>query len=110
MSRWQLCWYDNRGGHTPLSLVDDVRKQIESRLRELKPLVDEYHQLEKLATGWVGEARDRVPGLSRPSAPRRGRPAGRSTASRSSGSGRTRPASSQSGGRSSGATRTRRTR
>lgn len=53
-----------------MSFVDDVRKQIESRLRELKPLVEEYQQLEKLASGWiedargrVEEARERVPGL-----------------------------------------------
>ena len=27
-----------------MSLVDDVRRQITERLKELKPLVDEYHQ------------------------------------------------------------------
>ncbi|MFL5877679.1 MAG: hypothetical protein ACJ76T_17610 [Solirubrobacteraceae bacterium] len=31
-----------------MSLVDDVRRQIEGRLEELKPLVDEYHELEKM--------------------------------------------------------------
>lgn len=31
-----------------MSLVDDVRRQITERLRELKPLVDEYHQLEAM--------------------------------------------------------------
>jgi CRP-like cAMP-binding protein len=31
-----------------LSLVDDVRRQVTERLRELKPLVDEYHQLEEM--------------------------------------------------------------
>lgn len=59
-----------------MSFVDDVRKQIESRLGELKPLVDEYQQLEKLASGWIDDARGRVPGLS--SRGKRGR---RSTAS-----------------------------
>ena len=38
-----------------VSVVDDVRQQISKRLKELKPLVDEYHQLEamvrKLAAG-----------------------------------------------------------
>ena len=38
-----------------MSLFDDVRRQITERLSELKPLVDEYHQLEamvkKLADG-----------------------------------------------------------
>ena len=31
-----------------MSLVDDVRRQITERLKELKPLVDEYHQLEAM--------------------------------------------------------------
>ena len=31
-----------------MSLVDDVRRQITKRLSELKPLVDEYHQLEAM--------------------------------------------------------------
>jgi hypothetical protein len=31
-----------------MSLVDDVRRQITERLRELKPLADEYHQLEAM--------------------------------------------------------------
>jgi CRP-like cAMP-binding protein len=31
-----------------MSVVDDVRKQITARLKELKPLVDEYHQLEEM--------------------------------------------------------------
>ena len=40
-----------------MSVADDVRQQITKRLKELKPLVDEYHQLEamvrNLATrGW----------------------------------------------------------
>jgi CRP-like cAMP-binding protein len=38
-----------------VSVADDVRQQITKRLKQLKPLVDEYHQLEemvrKLATG-----------------------------------------------------------
>jgi predicted Rossmann fold nucleotide-binding protein DprA/Smf involved in DNA uptake len=31
-----------------MPLVEDVRRQINNRLRELKPLVDEYRQLETL--------------------------------------------------------------
>src|SRR5690349_8341605 len=31
-----------------MTLVDDVRQQINERLTELKPLVDEYHQLEAM--------------------------------------------------------------
>jgi hypothetical protein len=31
-----------------MSLVADVRRQINERLKELKPLVDEYHQLEAM--------------------------------------------------------------
>jgi hypothetical protein len=38
-----------------MPLVEDVRKQITTRLRELKPLVDEYHQLEAL----IGRLGDR---------------------------------------------------
>ncbi len=33
-----------------MSVVDDVRKQITERLKELKPLVDEYHQLEEMVS------------------------------------------------------------
>jgi hypothetical protein len=32
-----------------MPLVDDMRRQITERLKELKPLVDEYHQLEAMA-------------------------------------------------------------
>ena len=31
-----------------MAVVDDVRRQITDRLRELKPLVDEYHQLDAM--------------------------------------------------------------
>ena len=31
-----------------MSVVDDVRQQITKRLKELKPLVDEYHELEAM--------------------------------------------------------------
>jgi hypothetical protein len=68
-----------------MSLVDDVRRQITERLKELKPLVDEYHQLEamvaKLGSGNGGRA-----------------PSGRS----SSGSGRRRSSARSSNGRRRG--------
>jgi hypothetical protein len=32
-----------------MSLVEDVRRQVQARLRELKPLMDEYQQLEAMA-------------------------------------------------------------
>ena len=31
-----------------MSVVDEVREQIAQRLKELKPVVDEYHQLEAM--------------------------------------------------------------
>ena len=31
-----------------MSTLDDVRRQITERLKELKPLVDEYQQLEAM--------------------------------------------------------------
>ena len=31
-----------------MSVVDDVRQQMTKRLKELKPLVDEYHELEAM--------------------------------------------------------------
>ena len=39
-----------------MSLVDDVRRQITERLKELKPLVDEYHQLEAMVKKLEGES------------------------------------------------------
>src|SRR5689334_12336864 len=38
-----------------MTLVDDVRRQITERLKELKPLVDEYHQLEAMVKKLVEE-------------------------------------------------------
>ena len=73
-----------------MSVVDDVRQQITKRLKELKPLVDEYHQLEgmvrKLANG---DGASRPPGRSSTRARstrstngrRRGRPRGSGTRS-----------------------------
>jgi hypothetical protein len=33
-----------------MSVVDEVRKRITERLKELKPLVDEYHQLQEMVS------------------------------------------------------------
>jgi hypothetical protein len=70
-----------------MSLVDDVRRQITDRLAELKPLVDEYHQLEamvqKLDGGGSATARRGGRRRSTRSANgrRRGRPRGSGTRS-----------------------------
>jgi CRP-like cAMP-binding protein len=55
-----------------MSLVDDVRRQITDRMRELKPLVDEYHQLEAMIERLKGD--DGASAAARPRA-RRGRAA-----------------------------------
>ena len=34
--------------------LDEKRKEIDARLKELKPLVDEYHRLEKAASALAG--------------------------------------------------------
>jgi hypothetical protein len=34
--------------------LDEKRKEIDARLRELRPLVDEYHRLEKAASALAG--------------------------------------------------------
>ncbi len=64
--------------------LDEKRKEIDARLRELRPLVDEYHRLEKAqeALSGVGVAgrqsrrRSAAPGRGRG---RRGRPRGSGT-------------------------------
>jgi hypothetical protein len=59
--------------------LDEKRKEIELRLRELRPLVDEFHRLEEAARaldGVGGQAPRRRPARRRPSGGRRGRPRG----------------------------------
>ena len=59
--------------------LEEKRKEIDARLRELRPLVDEYNQLEKAATALagVGGARATRTRRSASSGPRRrGRPRG----------------------------------
>jgi len=72
-----------------MSLVDDVRRQMNERLKQLKPLVDEYHQLEAMvhnlgdgdgaaASGRRSRGRRRS---TRSTTRRRGRPRGSGTRS-----------------------------
>jgi hypothetical protein len=60
--------------------LSEKRKEITSRLNELKPLVDEYHRLEAAATALAGvngaRSSARVSAPSAASNPRRGRPPG----------------------------------
>src|SRR4051794_9510747 len=73
-----------------MSVVDDVQRQMTKRLKELKPLVDEYHQLEAMIDklgdrdGAAASGR-RSRGLRRSARPtdgrRRGRPRGSGTRS-----------------------------
>jgi len=53
------------------NFLDEKRKEIDARLRELRPLVDEYHRLEK-ASAALAEVGDG----SRPARRRRGSAAG----------------------------------
>jgi CRP-like cAMP-binding protein len=69
-----------------MSLVDDVRRQIEGRLKELKPLVDEYRELEQMVSklGHDSKPAPRAPRRRARSANgrrRRGRPRGSGTRS-----------------------------
>jgi hypothetical protein len=61
--------------------LDDKRKEIDARLRELRPLVDEYNRLEKAAAALAGvgggtATAPRRRRSSNGSRPRRGRPRG----------------------------------
>src|SRR5688572_33015837 len=60
--------------------LDEKRKEIDARLRELRPLVDEYNRLEKAASALagVGGTQQRAPRRRRasPGSGRRGRPRG----------------------------------
>ena len=60
--------------------LDEKRKEIDSRLRELRPLVDEFNRLEKAAAALAGVGGTTAPARKRRasgSAPRRrGRPRG----------------------------------
>jgi hypothetical protein len=59
--------------------LDEKRKEIDARLRELRPLVDEFNRLEKAAAALAGVGGTEAPARRRRSngvRPRRGRPRG----------------------------------
>ena len=63
--------------------LDEKRKEIDARLRELRPLVDEFNRLEKAAAALsgvgatqAGTTRKRRATTSNGARPRRGRPRG----------------------------------
>jgi CRP-like cAMP-binding protein len=67
------------------NFLDEKRKEIDARLRELRPLVDEYHRLEK-ASAALAEVGDGTTPTRRRRGPargrgRRGRPRGSGTRS-----------------------------
>jgi hypothetical protein len=58
--------------------LEEKRKEISARLKELRPLVDEYHRLEaaeQALSGVSGNGRRTTSASSAPSAPRRARSA-----------------------------------
>jgi hypothetical protein len=66
------------------NFLDEKRKEIDARLRELKPLVDEYHSLEKASAALSGLDGRTAPARrrgGRGSRGRRGRPRGSGTRS-----------------------------
>lgn len=75
-----------------VDFLDEKRKEIDARLQELRPLVDEYNRLEKAASALSGVGGSGSGnGASAPSTGRRrrgpGRPRAAATASKPSGSG-----------------------
>ena len=64
--------------------LDEKRKEIDARLKELRPLVDEYNRLEKAAAALAGVGGD---GRARPATRRRSRGAGSGRRGRPRGSG-----------------------
>jgi ribosomal protein S25 len=59
--------------------LEEKRKEIDARLRELRPLVDEFNQLEKAAAALAGVGGTRAPRTRRANSGtsrRRGRPRG----------------------------------
>jgi hypothetical protein len=63
--------------------LDEKRKEIDARLRELRPAVEEYQRLEKAAAALAGVGGGvTAPARRRRSGGRRGRPRGTGTRSR----------------------------
>jgi hypothetical protein len=58
---------------TMTDFVDEKRREMEMRLQELKPLVDEYHRLEAAVTALagVGNGNGAAPRAARKAAPRK---------------------------------------
>jgi hypothetical protein len=54
-----------------MSLAEDVRRQITDRLSELKPLVDEFHQLEAMKTSLDNDPATRTTARKRARSTRR---------------------------------------
>jgi hypothetical protein len=64
--------------------LDEKRKEIDARLKELRPLVDEYNRLEKAAAALAGVGNNRARSATRrqsrgAGSGRRGRPRGSGT-------------------------------
>src|SRR5688572_16114622 len=68
--------------------LDEKRKEIEARLRELKPLVDEYNRLEQAAAALAGVGADGPRAKRSPGAQRRRRGSGTGRPGRPRGSGK----------------------
>jgi hypothetical protein len=62
--------------------LDEKRNEIDARMRELRPLVDEYQRLEKAAAALAGVGGGRAPTRRRRATGRRGRPRGTGTRSK----------------------------
>jgi hypothetical protein len=62
--------------------LDEKRKEIDARLRELRPMVEEYQRLEKAAAALAGVGGTPAPGRRRRPTGRRGRPRGTGTRSK----------------------------
>lgn len=62
--------------------LDEKRNEIDARLRELRPFVDEYQRLEKAASALAGVGSAAAPSRRRRSRGRRGRPRGTGTRSK----------------------------
>jgi hypothetical protein len=59
--------------------LDEKRREIEARLKELRPLVEEYDRLQKAAAALAGVGNGRTRAASAPRRRGRGRPRGSGT-------------------------------
>jgi hypothetical protein len=62
--------------------LDEKRKEIDARMRELRPYVEEYQRLEQAASALAGVGGASAPARRRRSSGRRGRPRGTGTRSK----------------------------